>query len=73
MPYQYCLVALLIFGSTEAHAYLDPGTGSILIQGLIAAVAGGLFTMRIYWQKVKNFFAPQVVKTDDENPVPPSD
>lgn len=43
--------------SGTAHAYLDPGTGSILLQGLIAGVAGGLVVMKLYWAKVKSFFS----------------
>ncbi len=37
-----------------AYAYLDPGTGSILLQGLIAAVAGGLVAIRVYWAKIRS-------------------
>jgi hypothetical protein len=29
-----------------AYAYLDPGTGTIILQGLIAAAATGMFFMR---------------------------
>ena len=42
----------------KAYAYLDPGTGSILLQGLIAAVAGAMATCGIYWSMIKNFFYP---------------
>lgn len=35
--------------------YLDPGTGSYLIQMLIAALAGGLLAVGIYWRKVKSW------------------
>jgi hypothetical protein len=43
----------LVLLTTEAWAYLDPGTGSILIQGLIAALATGLFAFRskLLWIK----------------------
>ena len=50
--------ALLFVASiVPAHAYLDPGTGSILLQGLIAAVAGGLVTLKLYWYKIRSFFS----------------
>lgn len=42
--------------SQDAHAYLDPGTGSYVFQVLIATVIGGLFALKMYWQKIKNFF-----------------
>jgi hypothetical protein len=37
-------------------AYLDPGSGSFLLQLLLAGVLGGLFVLRSQWAKVKGFF-----------------
>ncbi len=37
---------------SSAHAYLDPGTGSIILQGLIAALAAGAVFIKIYWYKL---------------------
>jgi uncharacterized membrane protein len=48
------LAVLLV--SNSAYAYVDPGTGSILLQGLIAAVAAGIGYVAMYWQRVKAFF-----------------
>ena len=39
-----------------AQAYIDPGTGSLILQGLIAALAGIAVTAGIYWDRVKAFF-----------------
>ena len=36
--------------------YLDPGSGSFLIQLLIAALLGGAFVARSYWAKILGFF-----------------
>ncbi len=36
--------------------YLDPGSGSFLLQLLIAGVVGAAFAVRIYWKKIKSFF-----------------
>lgn len=41
--------------TTPAYAYLDGGTGSVLVQGLLAGIAGFLTVLRLYWQKVKQF------------------
>ena len=50
----------LIFGlisyTSPAYAYLDPGTGSMLLQGLIGGIAATIAFLSIYWQKVKAFF-----------------
>lgn len=39
-----------------AHAYLDPGTGSFVIQTLLAALFGGLFVLKSYWVRIKSWF-----------------
>lgn len=50
--------ALLLVASTQvAHAYVDPGTGSYVIQILIAALAGAAFAVKIYWKKIKALFS----------------
>ena len=36
--------------------YLDPGTGSFIIQILLAGILGIAVAVRIYWKKIKNFF-----------------
>ncbi|MDH5695679.1 MAG: hypothetical protein OEZ00_03610 [Dehalococcoidia bacterium] len=50
-------VSLLPFTSQNIHAYIDPGTGSLIIQVLIAAFVGGLFLIKVFWRKVKAFFS----------------
>ena len=41
-------------------AYLDPGTGSLIIQAIIAGLVGFGFFIKIYWHKIaevlKKFF-----------------
>jgi len=40
----------------KPHAYLDPGSGSIIIQLLLAIGAGILFAVKIYWNRIKQLF-----------------
>ena len=49
--------ALVLSLPKNAYAYLDPGTGSMLLQGCMAAVAGGLLIIRAYWGKWKRLVA----------------
>ena len=42
--------------TSSAHAYLDPGTGSIILQAILGAFAAFLSTLYIFWEKVKIFF-----------------
>lgn len=41
-------------------AYIDPGSGSILLQALFASLVGGV---AIFWYKIKTFFGRN--KKDD--------
>ena len=52
----FWIAAQLAGFSAAAHAYLDPGTGSILVQSLLAGIAGAVAVVSLYWQRVKRFF-----------------
>ena len=39
----------------DAYAYLDPGTGTIILQGLIAGAATGLYFIRSHIRMVASF------------------
>ena len=43
--------------SQSAAAYLDPGAGSLMLQMLIAGIMGALFTLKLYWYRVKAYVA----------------
>jgi hypothetical protein len=49
-----------------AHAYLDPGTGSAVIQMLVAGVMGALFLLKVYWRKLASLFGG--TSQEDESP-----
>jgi len=49
------LIFIILFNN-KAFAYLDPGTGSIILQSILGAIAAGASYCAIYWQKIKNFF-----------------
>ena len=36
--------------------YIDPGSGSYLLQAIIAAVLGAMFYFKNMWFKIKSFF-----------------
>ena len=46
------LTLLLLALPSIAHAYLDPGTGSYVVQLLIGTVLGGLFALGVFWRRV---------------------
>jgi ribosomal protein L11 methylase PrmA len=63
--YRLCVGVIVLLLSTNAYAYIDPGTASLMLQGILAAVATGLATVGIYFQKIKSFFTRKKVKKDD--------
>lgn len=65
------LVALGLTWALPAHAYLDPGTGSMILQGAIAALAAAAFTIKTYWYRIRAFLRgeewnpPKLLDDDD--------
>jgi hypothetical protein len=51
--------------TSSAYAYLDPGTGSIILQAIVGAFAAFFSTLYIFWEKVKIFFR-KVFKKDNK-------
>tara|TARA_Y100001936_G_C15939683_1_gene594048 strand:- start:515 stop:715 length:201 start_codon:yes stop_codon:yes gene_type:complete len=49
------VIIILAFWVTPSYAYLDPGTGSILLQGILAGIASAITTIVLYWKKIKAF------------------
>ena len=47
-------VAYLLSSVSSAQAYLDPGTGSIILQAILGFVAATAATVSIYWSKFKS-------------------
>jgi uncharacterized membrane protein (DUF4010 family) len=56
-------ILLLVFPK-QADAYLDPGTGSMLWQVLLAVILAVGYVARRYWAKIRGFFGKG--RVDDE-------
>lgn len=58
----------LLFSTSSAFAYIDPGTGSLMLQAIIGSLAVGLLAVRRFWARiVKLFTHQQSVAPDDEH------
>jgi hypothetical protein len=56
--------------SLDSFAYLDPGTGSMILQGLIAGIAVAGFTIKTYWYKLRSMFGksrPSSLSEEEES------
>ena len=58
----------LFFPLARQQAYLDPGSGSYIVQLLLASLMGALFVLGVYRRKVTDFFRNLFSKdeADDE-------
>lgn len=57
MKKPFLLLAIFLLLSTNAYAYLDPGTGSMILQSLIAIFVIAGSAVGIFWQKIKSMFS----------------
>jgi hypothetical protein len=52
----YVAATALVIGllyTPPAHAYLDAGSISLLLQAIVGTIAGGTVALGLYWRKVK--------------------
>jgi hypothetical protein len=49
------LGGLLLLLPQAAAAYLDPGVGSMIWQMLVAVALGAVFTLKVYWSRIKEY------------------
>jgi len=45
-------VMILLVLTTSAHAYLDAGTGSMIIQLIVGGIAGSIVLLKVFWHRV---------------------
>lgn len=50
--FNFLIALLLLLYPSTAHAYIDPGAGSSVIQVVIASAVAGMFALKMFWQKV---------------------
>jgi hypothetical protein len=65
-------LAVLLAVPTNAHAYLDPGSGSYILQVALAMLVGSAFAVKSFWRQIAAFVSTKIFrkapKNDDSNP-----
>jgi len=51
-------------GATQS--YLDPGSGSMILQLILGAVLGLGVVVRLFWKNIKNFFTRGKAKFEED-------
>jgi len=56
--FQTALVFLVVLAALpkQAHAYLDPATGSMLLQLVLGGVAGLALLFKLFWYRILGLF-----------------
>lgn len=54
-PLAFGAIFLAATAAAPAYAYLDPGTGSMMLQLLLGGVAGALVVGKLYLQRARDF------------------
>lgn len=49
----FFLLSLLFLLISNVHAYIDPGSGSYILQVLIGFVLGVLYFIKHFWDKIR--------------------
>lgn len=61
------LVLFFLLFQTDSQAYIDPGTGGLIIQAILGAIAAvGIFFTNLK-QKIKNLLSPKKKKNPNED------
>jgi hypothetical protein len=67
------IACTLLVSSGGAHAYIDPGTGSYILQIVIAGLVGAAFTLKLFWKRIQLFFHKGSAKQDGRRAEKPTD
>jgi hypothetical protein len=57
IPIPILVAVSLLALPRQAHAYVDPGAGSILLQAILGGVATSFALGAAYWRKLRGFFS----------------
>ena len=50
---RYLLTIILLLATPPAWAYLDPGTGSMLLQVILGGIAAIGVALKLFWHKIR--------------------
>jgi hypothetical protein len=62
------LAVVLLLMAAPAYAYIDPGSGSMLVQFLTGGAAGAVILARLYWRRFRDNLSGKAVAADGAAP-----
>jgi hypothetical protein len=52
----FLAVFIFLLSEKRAFAYLDPGSGSMIVQIIIGTIAASAIAIKTFWVKIRSFF-----------------
>lgn len=59
------IVNTLLHSVSKPNAYLDPGSGSIILQMILAGLLGIGVVVKVFWKKIVGLFRPNQKEEND--------
>ena len=59
---------IAVLSMRPAHAYIDPATGSYVLQVLIAGFLGALLAIKMFWHRILLFFQNLTSRSKADEP-----
>ena len=56
----------MLMATGDAHGYLDPGSGSAILQGIIGALAAIAITLKLYWHRLMRLLGLRKASMDED-------
>ncbi len=61
------LIAIFLAATAlPAYGYLDPASGSMILQMIVGGVAGAALALKLFWHRILGFFGGKPKSTDDD-------
>lgn len=60
------VIAAVLLAPAVAGAYVDPGSGSLVLQGIIAAIVGAGVGVKVFWKRIKRLLTGR--RAGDDGP-----
>jgi len=57
------------FSVPDAFAYIDPATGTVIIQMIIGGLVGTGIAVKVFWYRIKSALSPSFKRNNDDEDI----
>tara|TARA_Y100001936_G_scaffold86195_1_gene84460 strand:+ start:5945 stop:6172 length:228 start_codon:yes stop_codon:yes gene_type:complete len=63
------LSTIPFFSFPNAFGYIDPGTGSVIVQMIIGGLVGVGIAVKVFWFRIKSALSPSFKKNNNDEDI----